>query len=154
MNVCVSLPKKWQNSVPWQCWAGRGKRLEGEGKDCEERNRCHLSTSLPAVGPAFLRDITFWSPLPAFSCPFYFLYIFFLYIYCPQISWLIEASLSWRDASIFPLSILLPPCKWDNFPDFFPKTELRRLSLLLVTENIASQMLRELFCLVNEKISS
>lgn len=52
-----------------------------------------------------------------------------------------------------PLSILLSPCRWDSFPDFFPKTVEE--TLLLVTEKMPSWMLRELFCwLVRSPASS
>lgn len=115
-----------------RCWKVKGKTVRGE----TGLYRCYLSSSLPAVAQAP------WGTLPSDPhvphSPVHFPLVS-SFVYWPPISWVTEASL---ETLPLPRSILLPPCRWDTFPDFFPQSRVRE-SLLLVTENIPSQMLKE-----------
>lgn len=145
-----ALSKEWQNSVLWQCCSGWLKMLDGERKDHEGGNRrlyrCHLSPSLPAVVQASWGTLASDPRIPPSPVHFPLVSSF---VYCPPISWVTEASLETLPP---PLSILLPPCRWDTFPDFFPKAEWGRVCYLWL--RTSPDKCQRKFCLGAEKISS
>lgn len=104
-----------------RCWTVKGKTVRGETGGCtgatfplafQQLSGLPEGRYLQIPTSHLLQSVFLWY-LPLFTVPRF-----------------LEASLETLPP---PLSILLPPCRWDTFPDFFPKAEWGRVCHLRLT---------------------